>query len=270
MSLRVTNNAQIERSIYDINASGARLQRTQQDISTGMRLHRPSDDPTANARAMVLKTSMAQNEQYTKNIQATANFVQVTDTATTGYINALQRLRNLAVQGASGNLRSEDKGAIAQEVMQIREEIRTIGNSQYNGRYIFGGFKTDTPPYPADLSFATDDQGKLNTEIAPGITVNYNVNGTSLFGPVAQGVAGSIFGTIDTFNGFLGDATSTDDISKNTIAELDGWLKKAGQSRTDLGGLTNRLDLASQRFSEVNTDLETLLNQTEATDIASA
>ena len=59
MSLRVTNNAQIERSIFDINANGSRLQRTQQDISTGKRIHRPSDDPTANARDMVFADSLS-------------------------------------------------------------------------------------------------------------------------------------------------------------------------------------------------------------------
>jgi len=270
MSLRVTNNAQIERSIFDINANGARLQSVQRDISTGTRLHRPSDDPTSNARAMVLKTTMAQNQQYVKNIQATGNFVQVTDTAMTNYVNALQRLRTLAVQGASGNLRAEDKAAISQEVTQLREEVRTIANQQYNGRYIFGGLKTDQAPYPQDVTLSPNDTGKLSTEISPGITVDYNVAAPTIFGDTTNGNTNNIFGVIDQFTTFLADGTSTDDISKTTIADIDGWLKTVETSRTNLGGLTNRLDLAQQRFGEVNTDLEGLLNDTEATDIASA
>jgi flagellar hook-associated protein 3 FlgL len=269
MSLRVTNNAQIERSIYDINASGARMQRVQQDLSTGTRLHRPSDDPTANARAMVLKTSMAQNQQYVKNIQAAQNFVQVTDTATTNYVNALQRLRNLAVQGASGNLRAEDKAAISQEVTQIREEIRTIANTQYNGRYIFGGLKTDQAPYPTDVTLSPNDTGKLTTEISPGITVDYNIPAPAIFGDTVNGT-NNVFSMIDQFQTFLADGTSTTDISKTTIADIDAWLKTATQQRTSLGGLTNRLDLAEQRFSEINVDLEQLYNDTAGTDIASA
>jgi flagellar hook-associated protein 3 FlgL len=276
MSFRVTSNGQIDRSVFDIQEVSGRLQSVQNDLSTGKRIHRPSDDPTANARAMVLKTTIAQNEQYKQNIDSAKGFVSVSDTATTSYIDALQRLRNLAVQGASGNLRTEDKAAIATEVGQLREEIRGIANTQYNGRYVFGGLKTDQQPYPVDVTLSPNDKGQFAEEIAPGITMNYNISGVSMFGDTTPannppGVTnGNIFAVIDNFTALLGQGTSTPDISQQSIQQIDDYLKTAGNNRTTLGGWSNRLDVGAQRLTDVNTSLTNILSSTEDTDIASA
>jgi flagellar hook-associated protein 3 FlgL len=277
MALRVTNNAQIDRSIYDIQVNHARLERVQQDISTGKRIHRPSDDPTANARAMVLRSSMAQNEQYQSNIQSTRNFVQVTDTSTTNYINALQRLRTLALQGAGGHLRAEEKGAIIQEVTSLKEEIRAIANTELNGRYIFGGMANDAvkdqQPIPSLTFAAANNVGKLEVEIAPGMTVQYNTTTTELFGstmPDQNGNYQDVFGMIDNFVALLGQDTSTPDISNIVVQDIDNFLTQAGTVRTQIGGLINRLDVADERIESINAELENFLNNTEATDIASA
>jgi flagellar hook-associated protein 3 FlgL len=276
MSFRVTSNGQIDRSLFDIQEVTGRLQSIQNDLSSGKRIHRPSDDPTANARAMVLKSTMAENEQYKQNIDTAKGFVSVTDTATTSYIDALQRLRNLAVQGASGNLRAEDKSAIAGEVAQMREQIRSIGNTQYNGRYIFGGLKTDQEPYPTDVTLSPNDVGQFAEEIAPGIKMNYNITGVSMFGdttPAANppgSTGGNIYAVIDNFTALLAQGTSSPDISQQTIKQIDDYLKIAGNNRTTVGGWTNRLDVGAQRLTDVNTSLSNILDSTEGTDIASA
>lgn len=270
MTMRVTSNAQIERSLYDITSVGARLQRVQQDLSTGVRLHRPSDDPASVARSLVLKKTMAQNSQYLKNIQAASGFVQVSNTAASNYIDVLQRLRNLAIQGANGSYRTEDKAAILQEVSQLRDELRTIANTQYEGRYVFGGIKTDQQPFPSDVTLSPADRGNLSVEIAPGVTVNYNITSPDMFGDTTNGSINNIFSVIDNFSTYLSSGTSTSDISKDTIASIDSWIKTASSNRTSLAGLANRFDMAEQRFTQNNTLLEGYLNDNQATDIAQA
>lgn len=270
MSFRVTNSLQIDRSLWDIQQANARLESAQNDLSTGTRIHRPSDDPTANARAMVLKTTMAENTQYQSNIQSIQGWASVTDTSTTSYVNAMQRLRTLAVQAANGSLQPQDKAAISNEVTQIREEIRSIGNTQYEGRYIFGGLKTDQQPYPTDVTLSPNDTGKLNQDIAPGMTVPYNVSGVTMFGDTSNGNTNNIFSVIDNFQTLLSQDSSTVDISQQTIAQLDNWIDTAGNARTSNGALLNRLDLGDERLTDVNTSLKKLLTDTADTDIATA
>lgn len=269
MSFRVTTSLQIDRSIYDINAANQRLDNVQNDLSTGKRIHRPSDDPTANARAMVMKTTIAENKQYLSNIQSAHGFVQATDTAITSYVSSLQRLRQLAVQGANGSLDANAKAAIATEANQIREEIRTVANTQYNGRYIFGGIKTDQQPFPTDVTLAPGDQGALHVDIAPGITMQYNVNSVQLFGDTVNGT-NNIFSVIDNFTNLLSQNTSSPDVSQQTIQDIDNWMNQVGNNRTTVGGWQNRLDMGTQHLTDANTSLQNLLGNVEDTNIADA
>lgn len=268
--MRITNNMMVNRSLADINANLARVDRVQRDISTGKRIHRPSDDPTANARAMVLRNNMAQNDQYRKNIAEASNFMAVTDTALGSITTTLLRLRQLAVQGASGHLRDEDRKAIVGEVQQLKEELRATGNTQINGRYIFGGLKTQSEPLPSDVTFGPNDTGKLTVEIGPGIVMNYNVTSVEIFGDTTPPGIDHIFETIDEFVDLMGDNTSTPEISKISLAAIDGWLNRVKDIRTDVGGKVNRLEMSATRLEDVSLSLEGLLRDTEDTDITQA
>lgn len=267
---RVTNNNAIDRTMRDLSASGFRRDRVQAQISSGKRILKPHDDPTGNARGMVLRTQLAQNDQYLKNIQSARSWVQTTDSTMGTYIDILQRLRTLTVQGASGNLTNQDRAAITSEVNQIREEIRALGNTQLNGRYLFGGIKTDQEVFPTDVTLGPNDAGQLQVEISAGVTVPYNVRGTDLFGNTTPPNTVHIFDAIDELVGFLGQATQTTDISDTSLSRLDAFLDIAKAQRTNLGGLMNRLDLTESRFADISTSLDNLRRETEDTDVAKA
>jgi flagellar hook-associated protein 3 FlgL len=286
--MRITNNMMMNQSLRDMNANLTKLDRTQRDISTGKRIHRPSDDPTALARAQVLRTSIAQNAQFKKNAENAESFLKMTDSTLGQAGDALQRLRQLAVQAASGNLRQQDRDAIYNEVKQIRDEVKALGNTQLNGRYIFGGIKTDQVVYPNDafppagsgVTLSPNDNGSLVTEVAPNITMTYNVTGPRVFGDTTPPSNNHVFQVIDDFMGYLngtlappagsGIGSSNRAISELTIRDLDSWLKNVNQVRTEVGGKLNRLDLAKSRMEEANTSMDSLLQETEDTDIAKA
>lgn len=268
MSFRVTNNSAIERTMRDLSASGFRRDRVQAQISSGRKILKPHDDPTGNARGMVLRTQLAQNEQYLKNIQSARAWVQTTDSSLGTYTDILQRMRNLTVQGASGNLANQDRAAIVNELDQIREEIRALGNTQYAGRYIFGGIKTDQEPYPTDITLSPNDQGSLQVEISPSVTVPYNVTGVALFGDTTT--VNNVYDVIDELSGFLTQGTQTEDISRISILRIDGMLDRAKAVRTNMGGLMNRLDLTEARFSDISVSLDNLRRETEDVDVAEA
>jgi flagellar hook-associated protein 3 FlgL len=286
--MRITNNMMMNQSLRDMNANLTKLDRTQRDISTGKRIHRPSDDPTALARAQVLRTSIAQNAQFKKNAENAESFLKMTDSTLGQAGDALQRLRQLAVQAASGNLRQQDRDAIYNEVQQIRDEVKALGNTQLNGRYIFGGLKTDQVVYPNDafppagsgVTLSPNDNGSLVTEVAPNITMTYNVTGPRVFGDTTPPSTTHVFQVIDDFMGYLkgtlappagsGIGSSNRAISELTIRDLDSWLKNVNQVRTEVGGKLNRLDLAKSRMEEANTSMDSLLQETEDTDIAKA
>ena len=95
--MRISNNMMVNQALRDLNANLVRMDKNQRDIATGKRIHRPSDDPTSLARAMVLRNSLAQNEQYNKNASVAESQLKITDTTLSQVGDALQRLRQLAV-----------------------------------------------------------------------------------------------------------------------------------------------------------------------------
>jgi flagellar hook-associated protein 3 FlgL len=287
--MRISNNMMVNQSLRDLNANLVRMDKNQRDISTGKRIHRPSDDPTSMARAMVLRNSLAQNEQYNKNAAVAESQLKMTDTALGQVGDALQRLRQLAVQGASGNLQQQDRVAIRNEVMQIRDEIKALGNTQLNGRYIFGGIKTDQVVYPEDVTglpagngvtFGPNDNGGLIVEVAPNITIQYNTTAPRVLGDTTPPSTNNVFQVIDDFAGYLdgtlapppglASGTSNRAISEISLRDINTWLNNVSQTRTEVGGKLNRLELAKSRMQEANISMNELLVETEDTDIAEA
>jgi flagellar hook-associated protein 3 FlgL len=292
--MRISNNMMMNQSLRDMNTNLSKLDRTQRDISTGKRIHRPSDDPTSMARAQVLRNSIAQNAQFAKNADSAKSHLEMTDSTLSQVGDALQRLNELAVQAASGSLRDEDRNAIKVEVPQIRDELRALGNTTLNGRSIFGGLKTDQVVYPPDafpplgsgVTLSPNDNGSLITEVAPNITLSYNVTAPRVFGdttppvPPATTGAPNMFQTIDDFVGYLdgtlappvgsGIGTSNRAISEISLRDIGKWLDNVNQTRTEVGGKLNRLELAKSRMQEANISMNELLVETEDTDIAEA
>lgn len=287
--MRISNNMMVNQSLRDLNANLVRMDKNQRDISTGKRIHRPSDDPTSMARAMVLRNSLAQNEQYNKNAAVAESQLKMTDTTLGQVGDALQRLRQLAVQGASGNLQQQDRLAIRNEVMQIRDEIKALGNTQLNGRYIFGGIKTDQVVYPEDVTglpagngvtFGPNDNGALIVEVAPNITIQYNTTAPRVLGDTTPPSTNNVFQVIDDFAGYLdgtlapppglASGTSNRAISEISLRDINTWLNNVNQTRTEVGGKLNRLELAKSRMQEANISMNELLVETEDTDIAEA
>ena len=100
--MRISNNTMIERAMRDINANKARMANVQRDITTGKRIHRGSDDPTTAARAAALRQQSAVNATYAENVDRATDYLMNTDAALTKLNDVLVRVRNVALQGASG------------------------------------------------------------------------------------------------------------------------------------------------------------------------
>lgn len=80
----------------------------------------------------------------------------------------LQRTRELAVQGANGTLTQADMQKMANEIEQLKAQMIQVGNTQYNGRYIFAGFKTTTQPFSEDNNSYNGDNGLIEFEVGAG------------------------------------------------------------------------------------------------------
>ena len=189
------SSAQIYRSGLDsILEAQARLSRIQEQVATGKRIITPSDDPGAAAEIIRLRSELNQVEAYQRNADQAINSLLFEEGAIAGAETVLQRVRELAIQGANDALLSvEDREVIASEIEGLRDSLLNIGNTRNaDGEYIFAGDTVNTEAFSEAGGVVSDGEaagvvtyngsgGPRFINIASGIRIQVNDTGAELF-----------------------------------------------------------------------------------------
>ncbi len=147
MSFRVTSNS-INRSVMQgLQANLARLQDTQEQLSSGRRINRMSDSPVDGAAAMRLRAEQSANEQVARNIDDGLSILGSADTAFTSMSDMVSRVRVLVVSGLNGTNGPDERAAMATEIDQLKEAMIGQANTSYLGRPIFAGTQNVSAAY---------------------------------------------------------------------------------------------------------------------------
>jgi len=232
-------------------------------LSSGKKMDKPSDDVIAAKRAMDYKISINENEQYRKNIDEAISHLSFEEKTMSSVSDTLVRVRELAVQGATGTLSNEERIAIAKEVESLRDQLLNLANSKFRDRYVFSGFKTNIEAFNASSPFAYQgDSGKINVMIDKDTFVAINIPGD-----IAFSVGGAtFFKTVDD----LRIALENNDITgiQNSITSLDDAINQASSVNADIGARLAYLDNQRSRIEDNDIALKTILSNTEDADIA--
>jgi flagellar hook-associated protein 3 FlgL len=158
------------------------LVKTQEQLATGKRLSSPSDDPVAAVQILNFEREINVLNQYIGNSSVATNKLSLEEGVLQGVTNVLQRIRELAVQGLNGTNTASDRADIAQEILQLNEELLALSNTQdASGNYLFSGFSTNTQPYTSIGATYSGDEGQRNIQVGPGVLIETNDPGSSIF-----------------------------------------------------------------------------------------
>ncbi len=144
--MRITNKMMTNNMMSNINKNKYNMTSLEQQYSSGKKIQRPSDDPIVAVRALKLRTNLAELKQYyEKNIPDAMSWMDVTESALDTVNGILKQINTYCVQGSSDTLTATDRSAIVQNLNQMKDQIYQEGNTNYAGRYVFTGYKTDSP-----------------------------------------------------------------------------------------------------------------------------
>ncbi|MBR6642599.1 MAG: flagellar hook-associated protein FlgL [Lachnospiraceae bacterium] len=143
--MRITNKMMTNNALYNINNNKNLLSNLEQQYSTGKKITKPSDDPIVAVRALKFRTNLAElNQYYEKNIPDALAWMDVTESALDTVNSIITSMNTYCNQGANDYPTAEDRNAIATNLEQLRGQLYQEGNTNYAGRYVFSGYKTDT------------------------------------------------------------------------------------------------------------------------------
>jgi len=126
----------------NLNRLTSELQRVNQQIGSGKKIDKPSDDPVAMVGILGLRSNLGAMQQYQENLNHGDNLVEASENALRQVNDLVGRARILAIQQINGTVGAANRASIASEVRNILEQTVILGNSRVGGQYIFGGHRT--------------------------------------------------------------------------------------------------------------------------------
>ncbi len=154
--MRITNKIMQKNNLSNINTNKIYQDKLSTQMSTQKKINRPSDDPVVAIRALRLRSSVTEITQYySKNIPDAESWLNVTEDALKNLSAIITNMITLCTKGANGPLKTEDRQIILEQLKALGEEVYATGDADYAGRYVFTGYRTDTP-----LSFDKEENIK--------------------------------------------------------------------------------------------------------------
>lgn len=244
--MRVTQSMLSGNMLRNLSSSYTKMGAIQDQITTGKKVNRPSDDPVVAMKGIALRASLDKVEQFQRNLGEVHNWLDSSDDALDKVGSAMQRVNELMVQAASDTSTQDDRKKIESEISQIRSHIQNIANTKVGDKYIFSGTKTMTPPFDGVNYVAPSDPAynsmmkNVDIEIFDGVTMKVNSNTLDIFRDIDTMIA-DITSKMATGTGTGSDYSA----ALNTIGEHMNLILT---TRADIGARQNRSELMDDRL----------------------
>lgn len=188
--MRISTQQQFTNAVNNMQRSQNELARLQEQISSGKKINRPSDDPVAASQIVKLQRELAQFEKFEQNISVTQRRLELQETILTDIHTTLDRMRELTIQGATGTLSDADRKTVATELRQMADYAASLMNTKDSqGEFIFAGNKGFTQPYellPNGRYEYRGDDGQRSIQVSPTLYVPSSDSGSYLFEAVSR------------------------------------------------------------------------------------
>ena len=266
--MRVSSLSQYLTTSQGLGSALERVQRQQQQVASGKALTRWSDDPAAGSSAERYRAEEADWATYQRSGSDAQAWLGTADGTLQSMSSIMIRVKQLAVSATSGSLTTSSREAIAEEVEQLRNQLRDLGNSTHLGRSLFGGFApTALTTSPAGVVSYSGDGGQVQRQVSPTVTVSVNVDAKDVFG-FAAGAGQDVFSQLtDLANATRSGSTVGLQAAQTTLETRHSDILK-GLAR--LGSVANRVEVAQSSGSAALEDLAGRRSEVEDVDLADA
>lgn len=259
--MRVTQGMLAANSLKQISDSYNKLETLQNQLSTGKKINRPSDDPVVATKGMAYRSNLSEVNQYKRNLTEAQSWFDSSESGLEQVNSILQRTKELVVQGLNGTNESDDRQAIAREIEQLKLDYMQVGNTQVAGNYIFNGVNVGAPPISENASGIIESNINLDpfsVEVSKGIQLRVNIHPENIFGQGAFDLMKNVQTAFEQ-----NDVNSLKDLSTQVDTQLSTLLAE----RSELGARSNRLELIENRLDSQEITATKMLSNNEDADI---
>ena len=259
--MRVTSNMQGRNLLYNLGNSAENLQNLQNQMSSGKKINKPSDNPVGVQNVMRFNSTQTAVDLWKTNTTEAMSYMQTTDSAMSSATSMLQRVRELAVRGSNGDMTQSQRLALSTEIRELNEQIRSVANTKVGNRYIFAGEK-NVEPMPTASSPWQGSSAIVSYQVGNNLSIGISIDGGAVFP--------GIFSTLDDLATALegsDDAAAVDGASAS-LGKLDQNIDNLLKNQAELGAKVNRLTSIQSQLTNTSNNLASNISDIQDLDYA--
>lgn len=273
--MRITNHRIVEQVTQNTQRRLSELVKVQEQMSSGVRVSKSSDDPGATGEILELNSLIRKSNQWQRNIDGGISSLQATESSLDAVHEMLVDIRSTCVQASNEGLSSDDRQAIAMEIDQKLRELVSIANGRFGNRYIFGASELNTPPY----STVEDEDGMVAAVVSgfesPQNPVEYIIGERDRLQVSVGGSEVFDLGDGETIYGImidLRDALMDDDVEgvSNTLPRIDDALDCVSSLTTAVGTRVGSAQSLLDQLKDMQTEYDNRRSDLQDVDIVEA
>lgn len=279
MILRTTNQATSNANLNYIFSNQIKYNEISQQVATQKKILVPSDNAIDSMNILNINRELSKLKGYLSNIAMVQNELSVLDNSLASITSSLQKANDLAIQAANevngvGSLQN-----MKVEIDQLIENIIDLGNTKYNGQYIFAGTNTGTLPFKKldtggieYLGTPQDGLYQRNIEISEGILAPVNVSGDKLLGSydADSGTGMGVLKTLYQLSDAIGTNPPDYDRIRACLDEIQSGITSVTNIRTSFAAMSARFKMTEVSVNNNILQLRSYKSQMEDLDLAEA
>ena len=277
--MRISTANAFDSSLSTLQRRQQALSTAQEQLTSGKRVLKPSDDPAAAAQAERALAKVSRTEAQMRAIDSSRNAMQLTESALGHAGELMQQARDLLVGAGNGSYTDGDRRIIAESIRGLRNDLLAVANrSDGAGRYLFGGQGADGPPLldsPGGVSYAGATGQTLS---ASGEASPLSLDGQAAWlqapDPANPGSTLSVFDVMDrVVNELLTPGRTAAQVAQGVrdgLGDFDAGAENLSAWRARTGEAMRRIDSIGERLSQTKLDAQRDRSEAEDLDMLKA
>lgn len=276
--MKVSTNLFFDRASNQLGTVQGSLSKTQEQLSTGKQITKPSDEPDKASLVTRMESELARQKSYQETLSSVEVKLSNQETALRNVSDVLIRVKELTIQAASDTMSVQDRSAISIEIDSLKTQILSLANTQDStGNFIFAGSRVNQPAFAEDASGEMNYQGdQSRVQVAVGDNRKLNVNrpGSDAFVRSVRddGKGGKVgVGFFQVLDDLSKSIKSADRAKiQRGIAEVDGLQQGIDEASAQVGADLNVVDAQKNVLDEITLRLKTTLSNIQDLDYTEA
>jgi flagellar hook-associated protein 3 FlgL len=277
--MRVTQAGFYNQATQQMGKQQAKVFETQEQLASGKKILRPSDDPALATAINNLKSQMDVNQRYLSNLNRMDDTLKMQETSVSSSVDVVLRIKELSIQAANDTYTAADRKSIAIEVKELISSLADLGNMRgTDGAYLFSGYSQDQAPFlesslgVVTYTGTTDYQQVMVDE---GRSMQIGLPGSDVFGSVqhvnASTGATSSFDMFTTL-GSMYQALVTNDSGaiRDNLDKISSVHEHLTVQQSSIGSRMKRVEILTNAIEDQDYTYKTLQSSMEDLDYVEA